>query len=550
MPTISIDKEDFLDGLETTLSDDELREELSQLGTDVESIADDEIKVEIFPNRPDLLSSKGLLRNLKGLLGEEEGLPSYTVNKSDYTVSVDSSVKTVRPHTACAVVTGLELDDKTLESLIELQEKIHVTYGRQRSEAALGLYPLESISFPITYKALEPNSISFQPLGWESQASAADILSDHEKGSEYGSLLSGHDKYPVFTDDTDNILSMPPIINSEHVGRVTTRTKALFIECSGFNMRKLERALNIVCADLSDQGASIHRVTVETSDQSRPTPTLDETDSHTVRQDSVSDWLGVSMTTETMLKSLEKMRYNAHIENSDTINVSNPTYRIDIQGESDIIEDIAIGYGYNRLSPDQSRTHSNGGKKRFTRYENKTRETMVGAGFQELYTFSLGNYNTMKELSSRQPVKMKNSLSKRFNALRSSLIPKHLATISENTHYAYPKKLFETGRVFVEDTSEPTEVLEQTALCATICGSSTGFSDLQQVFKTVADRIPEGVSFKPGDHTAMIDGRCSQIIVDSNPIGIFGEIHPEHLDTLGVNQPVTAGEVILDDIIQ
>ena len=132
MPTISIDKQRFLDKLDTRLTDDDLRSELSQLGTDVENITDEEITVEIFPHRPDLLSSQGLARNLKGLLGETTGMPHYDVKPSEKEVSVDESVTNVRPHTSCAAVTNVSFDQTALEDLIQLQEKIHVNYCRNR----------------------------------------------------------------------------------------------------------------------------------------------------------------------------------------------------------------------------------------------------------------------------------------------------------------------------------------------------------------------------------------------------------------------------------
>jgi phenylalanyl-tRNA synthetase beta chain len=550
MPTISIDKQSFLDKLDTRLTDDDLRSELSQLGTDVENITDEEITVEIFPNRPDLLSSQGLARNLKGLLGETTSMPHYDVKPSEKEVSVDESVTNVRPYTSCAVVTNVSFDQTALEDLIELQEKIHVTYGRNRRECALGLYPLDSVAFPITYTAKNPEYIEFAPLGSLSPMKAETILEEHEKGQEYGELLDGYDKYPVFIDDNDNVLSMPPIINSEYVGRVTTKTTGLFIECSGFQPEKLHRALNIVCADLADQGATIHRVHISQDDGGESTPTLDKSDSHSVSKDDVNKWLGTNLTKDAIVNSAEKMRFDASAENGKNIDVSNPKYRIDLQGKSDIIEDIAIGYGYNNIEVDNRRSHSNGSKDMSTRRIDKARRVVEGAGYQELYTFSLCNYSTMEKLSEQNTVKLKNSLSDRFNALRSSLIPQHLDVLSDNTHYAYPQLLYETGKVFLEDDSQNTGVSEPNMLCLTSCGREDNFSRVQQLLQTVANRFDTDLSFQTTSHPCMINGRSSSIITNNDTIGVFGEVHPKILSDFGITQPVVVAEIYLEPLTQ
>ena len=550
MPTISIDKQRFLNKLATSLSDEELRSQLSQLGTDVEDITEDEVTVEIFPNRPDLLSSQGLARNLKGILGEETGMPEYNVKPSDNQVIVDETVSEVRPYTSCAVVKDIEFDEAALEDLVELQEKIHVTYGRNRRECALGLYPLDAISFPITYKAEQPENIAFTPLGFSSSMSAKKILEEHEKGREYGQLLEQYDSYPVFIDDEDSVLSMPPIINSEHVGRVTTNTTGLFIECSGFHPEKLHRALNIVCADLIDQGATVHNVNITYDEYEESTPTLNHPDTHSVSKDDVNEWLGTSLTEDDIAEAAEKMRYDSNTEKDEIINVSNAPYRIDLQGSSDIIEDIAIGYGFNNIEVDDGRSHANGSKSINTRLEGKTRRIVEGAGYQELYTFSLCNFSKMQRLSSRDAVKLKNSLSDRFNALRSSLIPQHLDVLADNTHYSYPQELYETGKIFLEDSEENTGVNEPKVLCLTSCGKTDNFSSVQQLLQTLANRLNTDLSFEKTSHPSMIQGRSVSIITNNDDIGVFGEIHPEILADFSVNQPVVVAEIHLKPLTE
>ena len=95
----------------------------------------------------------------------------------------------VRPYAACAIVRNLKLSDEKIRELIQIQEKLHTTYGRNRSKAAIGIYPLEKIKFPVRYTARFPKDIKFQPLESKSEMTASRILEDHDAGIKYGHLL-------------------------------------------------------------------------------------------------------------------------------------------------------------------------------------------------------------------------------------------------------------------------------------------------------------------------------------------------------------------------
>jgi phenylalanyl-tRNA synthetase beta chain len=164
MPTITLNRNvvEKLSGVK--LPDAELKERIAMLGTDLEELTKTEINVEIFPNRPDLLSEQGFARALASFAGKKTGLRKYNAKKSSYKMIIDDSVKNVRPYTACAVVKNLKFDEEKIEEIIKIQEKLHVTYGRNRKKVAIGIYPLDKITFPITFKADKPEKIIFQPL--------------------------------------------------------------------------------------------------------------------------------------------------------------------------------------------------------------------------------------------------------------------------------------------------------------------------------------------------------------------------------------------------
>src|SRR3989338_6225627 len=244
MPTVTLNKAvvEKLVGKELPL--DQLKDRIGMLGTDLESIEGNEIIVEIFPKRPDLLSEQGFARAFSSFIGVKTGLRKYAIKESNQKVIIDSSVKGIRPYTACAIVKGLQFDEENLRQVIQIQEKLHVTYGRNRKKAAIGIYPMEKITFPITYKADLPQKIKFKPLEAHAEMTALEILEHHKAGKEYGHLLQGLAKYPIFVDAKGEILSMPPVINSDKTGRVTEETKDVFVECSGFDFEVLSTCLN------------------------------------------------------------------------------------------------------------------------------------------------------------------------------------------------------------------------------------------------------------------------------------------------------------------
>ena len=146
--------------------DENMKNKIAMFGTTLEQVNENEIEIDVSPNRPDLLSYQGFKRSFLGFLSKKIGLRKYEIKKpeKDYEVIVDSSVKEVRPYTVCAIVKKLKLDNEKIKELIDIQEKLHATVGRKRKKLAIGIYPLEKIKLPIYYKALEPDKIKFIPL--------------------------------------------------------------------------------------------------------------------------------------------------------------------------------------------------------------------------------------------------------------------------------------------------------------------------------------------------------------------------------------------------
>ena len=199
MPVVNLNRKVFEKLVGKKLPLEELKDRISMLGTDLDSIGD-EIEVEVFPNRPDMLSEQGFARAFSSFIGVKTGLREYKVTKSGEKLVVDGSVSEVRPYTACAIVKSLSFNDEKIREIIQSQEKLHVSYGRNRKKAAIGIYPMEKIKFPVRYLAKKPGEIKFKPLESSKEMTGLQILSQHPTGRDYGHLLEGKKKFPIFMD--------------------------------------------------------------------------------------------------------------------------------------------------------------------------------------------------------------------------------------------------------------------------------------------------------------------------------------------------------------
>ena len=67
----------------------------------------------------------------------------------------------VRPYAVGGIVRGLEFEDALLRSLVDLQEKLHLTVGRRRKKVAIGFHDMDKVTPPYTYKAVLPPEVRF-----------------------------------------------------------------------------------------------------------------------------------------------------------------------------------------------------------------------------------------------------------------------------------------------------------------------------------------------------------------------------------------------------
>jgi len=525
---------------------EKMQEKIALFGTPVEEITKEDIQIEIFPNRPDMLSYQGFKRSFLNFLGKKIGIKEYKVNnpEKDYKVFVESSVKNIRPYTACAIVKDLKLNSDKIKEIIEIQEKLHITVGRKRKKLAIGIYPLEKIKLPITFKALEPDKIKFIPLESTREMSGLEILQNHPTGKEYAPLLAGKEKFPIFIDADKNILSMPPIINSQLTGKVTEKTKDVFVECSGFDLEVLKKCLNIIVTSLAEMGGKIYQMNVKGI--KTKTPNL-STEKMPISLENTNKLLGLQLTEKQLKPLLEKMGYNY---NEKIVEI--PSWRTDILHEVDLIEDVAIAYGYENFEPEIPLISTIGEQDSKEILKKKISEILIGLNMLEVSNYHLTNKEDQFRKMGIPEKKEKNFIEVEksktdYTILRKDLSHYLLKNLSENINSEYPQKIFEIGKVFEWQNEQPKE---EEHLCLAIAPGN--FTEAKQILEYLFKMIGLEHNLEESEihDPHFINGRIAEIIFNKQKIGCIGEVHPKILNNWKIKMPMALFEIQLDEIFK
>jgi len=517
--------------------DEKLKDRISMLGCPIEEETDEEIQVDISPNRPDLLSEQGVARAVAAFTGKKTGLPQYEVEKSNYKVIIEDSVKDVRPFTACAVIKSLKLSEQRLKEIINIQEKLHMTFGRARKKIAIGIYPLDKIKMPITFKAMEPDKIRFRPLESSKEMTGSQILTQHPAGKAYAHLLQGMKKFPIFIDAKGQIMSMPPIINSHETGKITASTKDVFIECSGSDFNSLSKALSIISAVFSDMGGKVFSVDLKYGSKIIKTPNM-EPEKMKVSLASVNKLLGLDLNEKDLKKRLEMMNYSYQ---NGTVMV--PPYRADVLHEVDIIEDVAIAYGYENFEQAIPNISTIGKETKLEILKRKTAEALVGLNLVETYSYCVTNEeDECKKMETKEDLVELMNAKTNYNAMRESMLPSLMRILGDNRDVDYPQRIFEMGRVFIKGKY----IEENTNLAVALTNSN--FTEAKQTMDYLLKMLGLEAELRESAHSSLIEGRTGKIFINGKEVGIIGEVHPKVLSNWKLIVPVASFELNLNKI--
>jgi phenylalanyl-tRNA synthetase beta chain len=568
MPTISINREDFFSLLgkhapsRQEFSDAWVESRLPLVKGEIKERdgETEELRIELQDsNRPDLWSTEGIARQIRTKMAGTP--PAYHffhgAKAPSRRVIVAEGLDKIRPYVAACTAVGYTVTEAGLAQLIQVQEKLADIFGRKRQTVSIGVYRLAAIAFPVTYGLMKPDAVRFTPLGFDEKMTAAEILSVHPKGLEYGPILAGHDRVPLLVDNEGQVLSLPPIINSRELGEVRVGDTDLLVEVTGTDLAMVVLTLNIFAVNLADRGAAIDRVDIaypyETGFGKIVRTPLAFTKSRPVSVGAIESALGQPMDPKDIREALASYGYETDVSR-DTLTVTLPPFRNDFMHPVDVAEDVAISRGYGTFSPIMPSAFTVGGLSPLEQLSDRIRDLMIGFGFQEIMSNLMASHVDVVDRMrvSGTPwgrvVEVDNVMTQTYGCLRQSVLPSLLRVESASSRSFYPHRIFEVGEVARPDSAHEVGSRTILSLGAVIAHATANFSEIHSAVDLLFYYLGKSYALEPLAHPSFLEGRAGEIMLDGQSVGVIGELHPEVLEQWQIVMPTVAFEISLDEL--
>ena len=567
MPTISVDQKLLASllsrhGCQHDIADVDHR--LPLLGTDIDRCDEEVLDIEIFPNRPDLLSAETLSLAMRGFLHNQPTLANESLESSGITLSVEPELATIRPVILGAVVRGLDMSDDDemddfIKQLMDHQEKLHFALGRGRRRASIGVHDLTTLKPPFTVKAVD-RSHSFIPLAMEHAMTIDEILASHPKGVDYAHLLDGMEKVPIIEDAEGAVLSFPPIINGVHT-TVQSSTRDLFIDVTGWDRRACESCLMLVALQAKERGATLQTIEITDCDGKQeilpnwtpvhhrvPARLITTILGRELSDDELSNamlrmggaFTGRSPATSDEISGSKSMQYAS--EGEEMFGFDMPRWRFDLLHPVDIVEDIAIGHGYEDLGNDVPKAPMNAIPRSDDNLRRRIRTSMQGMGFMQIQSLTLSNdedqFNRMRWKPFNEITRITNPITLEHTMMRHFLLPGLLRLLASNRHHDLPQSVYELGTV-VRDHKNMDRLAFLTA------ERIGGFASIRgRIQAFLRDIGAENVVIEPlpDNEGPWLAGRSAKVLLDGEWVGCFGEIDPSISQIFELLVPLNGAE--------
>jgi phenylalanyl-tRNA synthetase beta chain len=564
MPKIELYQDSLFSYLGRRFDDPELERLLTAAKAELDEPVNQEgvVKIELNDtNRPDLWSTAGLARQLRLYLGGK--IPAYdffstattTQETGERVVTVDPALRELRSYITAFAFSGKPIDEPTLKDLIQTQEKLCWNYGRKRKSIAMGVYRADLFEYPVRYVAADPDTTRFVPLAMDRELSLRQILTEHPKGVDFGSIVADLPEFPFITDANGKVLSFPPIINSAEIGAVEVGDSTLFVELTGTDLPSLLIATSIVACDLADAGYTIQPCRIEypydtPMGRSLVTPYYFQ-EAVSVHQDYASKLLGERIEAEEAARLVRKMGVPAEVKGPHVV-AQPPEYRNDFLHAVDVVEDIMIGRGMDSFEPLMPPDFTVGRLTPEERFGRRVKDIMIGLGYQEMIYNYLGSHRDFVERmngSDDAIIRIANPMTENYEYVRNSILPCLLSSESVSANAMYPHYIFEVGKVAYRDERDNYGSTTRNFLGCLCADRQADFNLMNAHLSALAYYLAKTFELREAEDPRFIPGRTASVRLDGEPVGLFGEVHPEVLEKWGIQMPCVACELDLDVLV-
>ena len=568
MPTISINRAYFHQLIGKELSFEEFSDIAFDYGLEVEEDKENpnNVRVELPANRYDLLSVEGLALSLSQYLGLKPRA-EFRCEPPKHTLTVKKEVKMVRPIGVSGIIRNVTFTQASYDSFIDFQDKLHQNLGRKRTLVSIGTHDYDKTKPPYFYTAKKPADFAFVPLNQTSSMTGKELLAFYKEDlnlKAYVPIIENSEVIPLIMDAEDNILSMPPIINSE-LSKITLDTKNIFIDITATDQTKALIALDVLMASFSMYSQTpftFEQVKVVDEDigeyLSPKTPLYKPMQ---VKKPYLERITGLALDEKSIVANLSRMGLATKHLQGDVFEVSVPFYRSDILHQCDLAEDLAIAIGYNEVPYTEPDVICLGKQNELNKEMELMRQELAFAGFAECLNFSLCarddiGKKLLKEVDARA-VEISNPKTQDFQVGRTSLLSGLLKSLQSNKKNKLPFQLFELGDVMLlgDNNKEEENVgaFNRRKLAAVYTNSTTsGLDYIHGLLDMIMAKMYNGkLDYELREMTRsyyLHELQCS-IHIGGKEVGEMGILHPEVMKIAGISVPTSFIELDFEEMV-
>ncbi len=543
------------------------------LGTsiiDLMGLDSEVIEFEITPNRPDCLSIIGMAREAAAtfniVLKEPEIIIKNEVEDiKDYLDSIEVPSDNCNRYYARIIkdvkigesplwmqTRLMEAGVRPINNIVDITNFVMLEYGEPLH--AFDLNKIEGRKI-IIRQAEEGEKITTLDEVERNLSSSDLVIADGVKPIAIAGIMGGFDT--EITTNTKDVLLEGANFNGKSV-RLTSKKFGLRTEAStrfekGIDPNLSQTAVERVCQLIEEIGAgTVVKGNIDVYKKVKEESII------TLRPNRVKKLLGIDISIDEMMKYLNGLGLQSKLE-GELIIVTIPTFRLDLEREVDLIEEIGRLYGFHNIeSKPLVGVLTRGEKPRTKRIEDRTKVILQGLGLNEVMTYSFispkayDKINLPGNSSLRDYIRLINPLGEDYSVMRTTLIPNMLELLSRNYNRGVEEcSVYEIGNTFIAKEFPIVELpKEKKVLSLGLYGDKDFYYLKEVVDKTLARLGIKDIEYvREEDNPTFHPGRTAKLMLKGEEIGILGEIHMDVAENYDIKERVYIGQLDFDKIV-
>ena len=544
------------------------------LGTDINKalgLYDDIIEFEITPNRPDCLSIIGMARETAATFNTKLQYPEIEVkNQVDNIDNYLDGIK-IDKELCNRYYTKVIKDVKIKESPLWLQTRL-MEAGMRPINNIVDITNYVMLEFGQPLHAFDLDKLNSKTILVRRAEEGEKIktIDDVERQLKPSNLVIADENMPIaiagvmggfyteVDETTTTVLLESANFNSKSV-RLTAKELNLRTEASsrfekGIDPNLCEIAANRVCQLVEETGAgTIVKGNIDIYENLRKEKEI------ILRGEYVNRLLGIKLEPSEMADYLNRLELKTDLKD-DKINVLVPSFRLDLEEEVDLIEEIGRLYGFHNIEPKPLvGVLTKGGKSYESIIEDKANAILQGLGLNQVMTYSFispkvyDKLNLEEDNELRNYIKILNPLGEDYSVMRTTLIPNMLSLLSRNYNHGVEECFFyEIGNIFIPKELPVKELpIEKKILSIGMYGD-VDFYSIKEVVENLFKKLGIGnIDFLAKEDNAIFHPhRTGEILYENKVIGIIGEVHMDIMENFQIEKKSYIGEIDFNKVVK